>query len=275
MDESRDTRAAEQVGAVRPVGRLDPEVARLERQRDRDQLGVDELAKPGGDESQQRPELDLARHRRDDLVQRLELARPAGGRLVEPRVLDRGRCLGGEEPGQLLVLVREVAAALLLGEVEVAEDDAAHAHGHAEERLHRRMPGREPDRARVAREVVQAQDAVVADERSEDAAPAWEVADLRAQLVVDARVDEALELAVGRVEHAERGVPGARQRGDGLDELLQERVERQLGRKRDPSLDQRAQAVLLLPFGVHTAIIAPSGYSPHAAEPAGTARSQK
>ena len=40
--------------------------------------------------------------------------------LVQARVLDRDRCLRGEEPGQLGVVLREARAALLLGEVEVA-----------------------------------------------------------------------------------------------------------------------------------------------------------
>ena len=57
--------------------------------------------------SSRRGELDLARERRPDLVQRLELLRPRRRRFVEPRVLDRHRRLARERPDELLVLVGE------------------------------------------------------------------------------------------------------------------------------------------------------------------------
>ena len=66
-----------------------------------------------------------------------------------------GRSRSRPRPGaassvdELLVLVGEVLAALLLGQVEVAVGDAAQQDRHAEERAHRRMVRREPDRARV------------------------------------------------------------------------------------------------------------------------------
>ena len=104
---------------------------------------MDELAQPSRDEAEQRLELELAGERVADLVQRLELAQPAGRRLVEPRVLDRDRGLGGEQLRQLLVLLGERPAALLLGQVQVPVGDAAKQDRHAEEGLHRRVVRRE------------------------------------------------------------------------------------------------------------------------------------
>ena len=58
---------------------------------------------------------------------------------------------GCEQRDELLVLLGEVLAALLLGEIEVAVGDAAEHDRHAEERAHRRMVRREADRTRIAR----------------------------------------------------------------------------------------------------------------------------
>ena len=57
--------------------------------------------------SSRRGELDLARERRPDLVQRLELLRPGRRRLVQARVLDRHRRLARQRPDELLVLLSE------------------------------------------------------------------------------------------------------------------------------------------------------------------------
>ena len=124
---------------------------------DRDEARVEQLAQPAGDEVEQPVEVGLGRERVADLVQRLELARPAGRRLVEARVLDRDRRLAREQLDELLVLLGEVLAAGLLGQVEVAVGDAAQMDRHAEEGAHRRVVRREADRARILGEVVEPQ----------------------------------------------------------------------------------------------------------------------
>ena len=63
----------------------------------------------------------------------------------------------GEQGDDLLVLLGEVLAARLLRQVEVPVGDAAQHDRDAEEAAHRRMVGREADRAWVAREVVETQ----------------------------------------------------------------------------------------------------------------------
>jgi len=93
-----------------------------------------------------------------------------------------------------LVVGVEVGAAGLLREIEVAVDRPAQPHGHAEERLHRRMVGREADRAFVVAEVVHPQGLRVMNERAEDAAAPGQVADRGARLVVDAARHEAFEV---------------------------------------------------------------------------------
>ena len=52
---------------------------------------------------------------------------------------------GGQPDGELLVDVGEHLAVGLVGQVEVAVDDAAEPDRHAEERRHRRVAGREPE----------------------------------------------------------------------------------------------------------------------------------
>ena len=95
------------------------------RQGERDDPRSEQLPEAADDEIEQPVEIGLGGERVPDLFQRLELARPAGRRLVEPRVLDRDRGLAGEQRDELLVLLGEVLAALLLGQVEVAVGDAA------------------------------------------------------------------------------------------------------------------------------------------------------
>jgi hypothetical protein len=56
------------------------------------------------------------------------------------------------------------------------------------------MPRREADGARILRDVVQLQRRRVADEDTEDAAPARQVADRAVRLLVDAGGDEAFEM---------------------------------------------------------------------------------
>ena len=72
---------------------------------------------------------------RRGLDQRLEVGPGAALGAVGARIGDRGRGLRGEEHKDLLVLVGERLAALLLDEIEVADMDAAMAHRRALEGL--------------------------------------------------------------------------------------------------------------------------------------------
>jgi hypothetical protein len=87
--------------------------------------GLEQLAQPAGDQVEQPVELRLGRERIADLVERLELLRPARRGLVEPGILDRDRGLAREHRDELLVFGGEVLAALLLGEVEIPVRDPA------------------------------------------------------------------------------------------------------------------------------------------------------
>jgi hypothetical protein len=156
--------------------------------RDEDEASRDEIAEPACDESEQRVELDLTCQGVSDLTEGLEVAEPAGRGLVQPRVLDRHRRLRREQLRQLLVLEREGLPAFLLGEIEVPEGDAPEQDRHAEKALHRRVVRREPDRAGIVAEIVQPQRLRVADQDAENPPAAWEIADRRMRLGVDAVV---------------------------------------------------------------------------------------
>ncbi len=99
------------VGSFAVGGRDAQGVARV-RERDEHEPGVHELAQAASRHGQQRLELELGGERVADLVDRLELPKPAGRRLVQARVLDRDRGLRGEQLRELLVLLGEVSAAL-------------------------------------------------------------------------------------------------------------------------------------------------------------------
>jgi hypothetical protein len=237
LEDPADLRGAElQLDAdevLAPGGRPHAQRPLGVRQCDQDDPRSDELLHAARDEVEERAELDLRCERVPDLVERLELTKPAGRGLVEPRVLDRDGGLRREELGELLVLLRELGAVLLLGEVKVAVGDAAQHDRHAEERAHGRVVAREADRPRVLGDVVEAERLRVTDEHSQEPAPPWELADRRVRLGIDARREEPLEALSGAVDHAERGIARGRQLCCGRHDPLEQRVERELRRQSD------------------------------------------
>lgn len=78
----------------------------------------------------------------------------------------------------------------------------------------------EADRAGVIGHRVEAERARVRDQRAQNPAAAWQVADLRDRRGVDARVEEALETGALLVDDAERRIAGTGQGGRGLGQLL-------------------------------------------------------
>ena len=92
---------ADDLTGVVAVGCLDPQRPVAGGQRDRHQPCADQGAQAAGDQLEQARELDLARERRPDLVQRFELLRPGRRRLVQARVLDRHGCLARQRPDEL------------------------------------------------------------------------------------------------------------------------------------------------------------------------------
>ena len=71
----------------------------------------------------------------------------------------------------LLVLVSEFLAAGFLRQVQVPVGHAPEEDRHTEERPHRRVVGREPDRLGMRAEIREAKRLRIADEHAEDAAP--------------------------------------------------------------------------------------------------------
>ena len=138
-----------------------------------------ELAQPSRDQRQQARQLDLGQQRVPDLVQRLHLPQPVRRRLVQARVLDRHGRLGRKQGDELLVLLGELGAAGLLGQVQVPVGDAAQQNRDPEEGAHRRMVRREAHRALVLGEVGEQQRLVLRDQHAEDAAAARPLADRR------------------------------------------------------------------------------------------------
>ena len=130
--------------------------------------------------------------------------------LVEPGVLDRDRRPLREHQDRLFVGLAERLAVGLVAQVQIAPRLAADQHRYAEERLHRRMAGREAERARIVAHGVEPQRPRVGDHRPEDAAPARRIADLAVRGLRDAVRDEALELGAALIENAERRIAGAR-----------------------------------------------------------------
>ena len=73
--------------------------------------------------------------------------------------------------------------------------------------------------------------------------PTRQVADRRGVSASIPVVRKRSSAVAGRVDHAERGVPRARELGGCLDQPLEDGVERELGGERDAGLDEAAAAV--------------------------------
>ena len=101
-------------------------------------------------------------HRNQELLTHLRL-------VVEASVLHGDGGVRGQLGDGILVLLGELRAVVLLREVEVAEDAAADRHGHAEERCHRWMVGRESYGAWVVLDALESQRSSVFDKGPEDA----------------------------------------------------------------------------------------------------------
>ncbi len=110
--------------------------------------------------------------------------------LLQAGVLDGNARSCGESDRDLLVRGGEVAAATLLGEVQIAEHAVLDAHRHAEEGAHRRVALREPEALRMAAQVAEPQGPRFADEHAENAPPHRVMADPTNGLLVRALGDE-------------------------------------------------------------------------------------
>ena len=107
--------------------------------------------------------------------------------------------------------------------------------------MHRRVPGRKAGTARVFGQVVEAQRLRLGDHHPKDAAAVGRLADRGVRRGIDPVGHESLEPRAARVDHPERGVPGAGQVGRGLDEPLQEPLERELRGDRHARVEHGAE----------------------------------
>ena len=169
-------------------------------------------------------------------------SRPArAGLLVQAGVLDRQAGGGGQPDGELLVDVGEHLTVGLVGQVQVAVDDAAQPDRHAEERRHRRVSRREPEAVGVGVEVRQPQRFRIEDQQPEDAVTLGTSSDARRLLVAEPDGDELGEPGAGLVEHAQRCVPGIDEIRPGLGDPSQRVGEGLLGPDRHHCVEQPEQ----------------------------------
>jgi hypothetical protein len=139
---------------------------------------------------------------------------------VDTGVLDGEAGRAGEGDHQLLVGLREVASACLLGEVEIAEHGASDSHRHAEERLHRRVMRWKSVRRRMVPQILHPDRSRLADEQTQDAPSVWQGSDGSPILLADASGDELDQVAL-RTHDPESAIPCVRELCRGLDDSAQ------------------------------------------------------
>ena len=94
---------------------------------------------------------------------------------------------GGQPDRELLIDVGEHLTVGLVGEVEVAVDDAAQSDRDPQERGHRRMPRREPEAVRMGVQIGEPQRFRLEDQQPEDAVTLRPRADAARLLLARAR----------------------------------------------------------------------------------------
>ena len=161
---------------------------------------------------------------RRGLDQRLEVgAGPLLG-AVGARIGDRGRGLRGEQHQDLLVLVGERLVALLLGQIEVADMDAAMAHRRALEGLRRQQVSGEAERLHIGRNVGDPERSLEIAEILEEPRALGPLHDGPVLRLGDARGDEVL-WRPRLVDGGDGAEAGAGQRPGALEDLAEHRLE--------------------------------------------------
>ncbi len=142
-----------------------------------------------------------------DVGGRLQPALPALGLLEKTCVLDGDTSACGECLHELLVFRGETRRVLFVRQVEIAEDLGSDTDRNAEETVHGRVPGWEAVRPAIGGDVVEPQWVGFADEQAEDALATRKITNPANHALVEADMDELLEvLVVG--DHAECSVAG-------------------------------------------------------------------
>ena len=211
--------------------------------RNQDEAGTDEVAESMRDESEEGLELDLSRESVPDLAERLEVAKPPRRGLVEPRVLDRDGGLRREQLRQLLVLVREAPPPSFSVRYRFPNATPRSMIGTPRNvRIGGWCAGKPTDRGSSprssSRSGLASRISTPRIPRPRGRSPI--AACVSASMSVR---QEALEARACLVDDAQGRVASARELRGGLDELLQERVQRELRAESDAGIDECAQTV--------------------------------
>jgi len=166
--------------------------------------------------------------------------------LVQSCVVDRhsrGRRQGHEHG---LVFRVELLGALLLGEVQVAEDLVADPDRRAEEALHRRVVAGEAERVGVGADVADPSGPRVADQQPEHPVSPRRVSDRASLGVGDAARDELDEMLAVRRKHAQRAISGVDHVAGRGDDPRQHLGELEVGADGHDAIEQSGQSRLRL-----------------------------
>src|SRR6266516_4370239 len=148
----------------------------------------------------------------------------------------------GERDKHGLVILVELAAAPLLGEIEVAEHLIPDPDRGAKKGAHGRMAGREPKRRRVLGNLRQPQRPGVVNELAENSQSVRPVVDGRDLVLVQANRDE-LDKPLVLADHTERAVLRVHQADLGIHELLKHDLQVEVTAHRNDSPQQAAHAI--------------------------------
>lgn len=176
--------------------------------------------------------------RRGHLADRIQPSFPQVQLRIELRIGNGHAGLGSEDDDSRLVILGEFRLALLVGEVNVAEDAAMGANRSAEKGPHGRVVGRETRCTRVLRDVPESKDGRLTDQQAEDAPTMWELADGRPLLRHQPAGDEVCEVDPIGGEHPDGAVARIGHLHREIDDALKQRGERELCRQGEAGFKQ-------------------------------------
>jgi hypothetical protein len=129
---------------------------------------------------------------------------------------------------RLLILVGELFAIRLLGQVQAPERRPTDNNRNPEERVHRRMPQRKPVGPRMLTHLCKTQRHRIADRLAQHPPTPRQHTDLRADPLIDPHRDEPRQLRPRGMQRTESRVPGTGQRTRRVKHPVDHHIEVQL-----------------------------------------------
>jgi hypothetical protein len=160
---------------------------------------------------------------------------------IAPGVVNRHARELRQHLNRLLIVLGELLAAGLLGQVQIPERPPIHDHRNPQKRLHRRMLRRKTIGTRMRTHIRQTQRHRTLDQLPQHPPAARQRTDPPTRVLINPDRNEPLKLIPRLIQHPERHIPRTRHLPRGLNHPLEDRVEIEVGNNPPGDLKQPTQ----------------------------------